>query len=644
MFEYQTRDIGGDICYYKRKNGTQLWSFINEKEYKNGGSMKNVNIIGGGKMNPKMEELAKRLQKEISSDRGIDNVASVVDEYNLSSYTPMGNYMENYFKVGDIVTVDGHPAYDDLKGKTFKVSNAEINKEGEIEILEYTHTSTDAIRIAPRYLYIQNEIQFPTEPIVVDYSSYSEMEDLEVHGKSAFVIANDSKTRKIIIEYVDTGDMETIEYKDGGKLMEGREILYKDENVALQHNKVSDHYSVINPNTGAFMEKGGEINKMRKIRVKKYWSDKYMPSVKHIYYDKSNNKYYFLDFENDVMELRNEHTLGAFAEYLKENDIKLAKGGSLKRSNNSPMLRYVNFEDGWHINLTKLTSSMNQNGKPYKGNNKYGISRVGGEQGQEVWEFETLNEADTKFNELVELGKTYSKIEKQGEAKGNYKEGGEIGKSEFSDGIGNTAFDSVEKELEGKYKDYASVGEQVERDMHEYTNKWYAEGGKIYDETNYNANEQVISTKKTNISNLDTRLKPFSQDKKRYKVKIIRGKGMRIDKVEVYQKNFDKWRLFKTYTQKSKGNTYAEGGEIIEINEDGSNLPKPLYELFGELDEDEDTYKEMERLRLKANELGYDFDYDLSGQPTEFWKTNKMAKGGSIKSNWFKGELSFLNW
>ena len=126
MFEYQTRDIGGDICYYKRKNGTQLWSFINEKEYKNGGSMKNVNIIGGGKMNPKMEELAKRLQKEISSDRGIDNVASVVDEYNLSSYTPMGNYMGNYFKVGDIVTVNGHPAYDDLKGKTFKVSNADI--------------------------------------------------------------------------------------------------------------------------------------------------------------------------------------------------------------------------------------------------------------------------------------------------------------------------------------------------------------------------------------------------------------------------------------------------------------------------------------------------------------------------------------
>jgi hypothetical protein len=77
---------------------------------------------------------------------------------------------------------------------------------------------------------------------------------------------------------------------------------------------------------------------------------------------------------------------------------------------------------------------------------------------------------------------------------------------------------------------------------------------------------------------------------------------------------------------------YAEGGKITEINEDGSNLPKPLYELFGELNEDEDPYKEMERLKLKANDLGYDFDYDLSGGPTEFWKIDKMSGGGLIKS------------
>jgi len=47
----------------------------------------------------------------------------------------------------------------------------------------------------------------------------------------------------------------------GGKMFtpEGREILYKDENVALQHNKVSDHYSLIDPETGRFMAEGGAV-------------------------------------------------------------------------------------------------------------------------------------------------------------------------------------------------------------------------------------------------------------------------------------------------------------------------------------------------------------------------------------------------
>tara|TARA_R110000787_G_scaffold280595_1_gene391394 strand:- start:26 stop:2182 length:2157 start_codon:yes stop_codon:yes gene_type:complete len=93
------------------------------------------------------------------------------------------------------------------------------------------------------------------------------------------------------------------------------------------------------------------------------------------------------------------------------------------------------------------------------------------------------------------------------------------------------------------------------------------------------------------------------------------------------------WMIDKGYNIAPDTNDFykklSKGGEIIEINEDGSNLPKSLYELFGELDEDEDAYKEMERLRLKAHKIGYDFDYDLSGGATTFWKINKMAKGGS---------------
>ena len=94
-------------------------------------------------------------------------------------------------------------------------------------------------------------------------------------------------------------------------------------------------------------------------------------------------------------------------------------------------------------------------------------------------------------------------------------------------------------------------------------NELYAKGGKVYNETDYYVDGQTISTKRTNISNLDTRLKRFYQNKERYKVNITRGKGKGFDKVEVYQKNFDEWRLFKTYIPTSKGgSTYAEGGVI----------------------------------------------------------------------------------
>jgi hypothetical protein len=58
----------------------------------------------------------------------------------------------------------------------------------------------------------------------------------------------------------------------------------------------------------------------------------------------------------------------------------------------------------------------------------------------------------------------------------------------------------------------------------------------------------------------------------------------------------------------------------ILINEDGTNIPKELFNVMCECDEDNDPYREMERLRMKANLIGYDFDYDLSGTPTEFWK------------------------
>ena len=89
------------------------------------------------------------------------------------------------------------------------------------------------------------------------------------------------------------------------------------------------------------------------------------------------------------------------------------------------------------------------------------------------------------------------------------------------------------------------------------------------------------------------------------------------------------------------GKKFAKGG-MIEIDEDGSNIPSKLQEVFDQFNEDEDSYKEMERLRLKAQEVGYDFDYDLSGQPTEFMEINKMAKGGSIDEIYYADLYSQL--
>ena len=56
--------------------------------------------------------------------------------------------------------------------------------------------------------------------------------------------------------------------KDGGKVMEGRKILYQDDNVKLEHNTVSDTYSVRDAKTnefvkGAYLKEGGEIEKNR---------------------------------------------------------------------------------------------------------------------------------------------------------------------------------------------------------------------------------------------------------------------------------------------------------------------------------------------------------------------------------------------
>ena len=89
--------------------------------------------------------------------------------------------------------------------------------------------------------------------------------------------------------------------------------------------------------------------------------------------------------------------------------------------------------------------------------------------------------------------------------------------------------------------------------------------------------------------------------------------------------------------------TYEMGGVIkTEIDEYGSNVPKALQEVFDQFDEDADAYVEAERLRMKANEIGYDFDYGLSGEPTDFWNISDNYKKGGLLNN--SEESDFNKW
>ncbi len=116
------------------------------------------------------------------------------------------------------------------------------------------------------------------------------------------------------------------------------------------------------------------------------------------------------------MALQIKHPLNNYA----DGGAIYSKGGSLKRISNSPLLKYVIYEDDWYINLVKL-NPLKSNGSKYKSNSEFGIFRGGNKGEKDIWEFNTLSEAENKFNELVELSNTYSKIRNEGVTE-NYTE------------------------------------------------------------------------------------------------------------------------------------------------------------------------------------------------------------------------------
>ena len=147
----------------------------------------------------------------------------------------------------------------------------------------------------------------------------------------------------------------------------------------------------------------------------------------------------------------------------------------------------------------------------------------------------------------------------------------------------------------------------------------YAEGGEIKD---YNI-EFVVKDEDGEVVEEDTIFFRGSSEKE---AKKDAKEYLEDVKKEQYYDEFE------PVIEIGKVIDFEHGGkvEMIEIDEDGSNVPPQLMDIFSEFNEDEDAYKEMDRLLIKANEIGYDFNIGLDGTPTEFCEIPKKSWGGGI--------------
>jgi hypothetical protein len=86
---------------------------------------------------------------------------------------------------------------------------------------------------------------------------------------------------------------------------------------------------------------------------------------------------------------------------------------------------------------------------------------------------------------------------------------------------------------------------------------------------------------------------------------------------------------YETKMKAAKSEKMAEGGVIEEYDDLPSHVKKAIDTGYNE---NNDPYREAEKMRERLAEIGWDMDYDLSGAPTRFWKKDVKAKGGSVKA------------
>ena len=260
------------------------------------------------------------------------------------------------------------------------------------------------------------------------------------------------------------------------------------------------------------------------------------------------------------------------------NIEEYAQGGSTIRANNSPLLKYANFEDNWHINLIELNPYKNlQKGLTYKNGNKYAVVRSSVEKGQEVFEFKTLEKAEAEFNKLVNLGKTYSKVEKEGTTKNytdKYANGGGIEKDSVLERIASL----IRKgEDEGGHPSwFLTTDGDIDNEDRD----------KIAIDVVLGEIEGAVKSGSWTLNWEDEEEEESDEDEGRYEVIVGNiGNVIRTNNEQVARESFNK------YVEISKEENGRVSGEDVTLFDNG----EPIEEYFGTLrDNDDDESDEVD--------------------------------------------------
>jgi len=211
---------------FSNKDSTkELKRIIKTESEKKTNSMKK-----GGEMNPELEALAARMIKANKEGASSEEYQKITDDFNNSEYKPMGSGYER----GDLVVF--HRSGSVWDGDTFRVYDPTI-VDGEILIIDPSiianhHSYAFKVQLTDIVGTTGGVWGTPwgSESKPIDYSTYSSMDDIEINGRTGFVLSNDVEKKEITVEFDDNDEMETISYadvKEGGGTIEAKTSYFK---------------------------------------------------------------------------------------------------------------------------------------------------------------------------------------------------------------------------------------------------------------------------------------------------------------------------------------------------------------------------------------------------------------------------------